>query len=150
MSMATLERALFLAVTAHLGQVDKAGAPYILHPLRLMLRATDDETRMVALLHDTVEDTAVTLAQLCQEGFPDAVLTAVDLLTHRPEHSYGEYIARLQGNPLAVRVKLLDLADNMDLRRLAAKPSDKDQRRMEKYAHYSAVLQAVASSWSSR
>jgi (p)ppGpp synthase/HD superfamily hydrolase len=146
--MATLERALFLAVTAHLGQVDKVGAPYILHPLRLMLRAPDEESRMVALLHDTLEDTSLTLAQLQKEGFSERVLTAVDLLTHRPEHSYGEYIARLQGNPLAVRVKLLDLEDNMDLRRLDPRPGDKDRRRLEKYAHYRAVLQAIAAAGS--
>ncbi|MEO5339193.1 MAG: GTP pyrophosphokinase [Magnetococcus sp. MYC-9] len=142
--MATLERALYLAVTAHLGQVDKVGAPYILHPLRLMLRAGSEEARIVAVLHDTIEDTALTLEQLRQEGFAERVLQVLDLLTHRPEHSYGEYIERLQVDPLAVEVKLLDLADNMDRRRLLPQLSDKDHRRLEKYARYQAQLQAIA------
>ena len=147
--MATLERALFLAVTAHLGQVDKSGAPYVLHPLRLMLRATCDEARMVALLHDTVEDTPLTLETLRQEGFSELVLTVVDLLTHRPAESYGVYIERLSAHPLAVQIKLLDLADNMDTRRLAPTLSDRDRQRLAKYKKYRAVLQAVANPGSS-
>ncbi|MBF0463145.1 MAG: GTP pyrophosphokinase [Magnetococcales bacterium] len=142
--MATLERALFLAVTAHLGQVDKSGAPYILHPLRLMLRAQDDTARIVALLHDTVEDTPLTLEQLRQEGFSETILTALDLLTHRPEQTYPEYIDRLQTDPLAVQIKLLDLEDNRDVRRLPAPLSDADRHRLAKYEYYWSVLQAVA------
>ena len=143
--MATLERALFLAVTAHLGQVDKSGAPYILHPLRLMLRAQDDTARIVALLHDTVEDTPLTLEQLRQEGFSETILTVVDLLTHRPGQTYQEYIDRLQTDPLAVQIKLLDLEDNRDVRRLPAPLSDADRHRLGKYEYYWTVLQAVAS-----
>ncbi|MBF0402139.1 MAG: GTP pyrophosphokinase [Magnetococcales bacterium] len=142
--MATLERALFLAVTAHLGQVDKVGAPYILHPLRLMLRAESEAAKMVALLHDTVEDTSLTLDILRQEGFAEPILNAVDRLTHRPEESYEAYIQRLQQDPLAVQVKLLDLVDNQDVRRLNPIPSEADQRRLEKYRHYEALLRKVA------
>ncbi len=119
------------------------GAPYILHPLRLMLRADGEEARIIALLHDTVEDTAITLEQLREEGFSETVLTVLDRLTHRPEHSYQEYIERVLTHPLAVRIKLLDLADNMDVRRLRPQLSDKDRRRLEKYTHYQAVLQAT-------
>ena len=107
--MATLERALLLATTAHMGQVDKAGQPYILHPLRLMMRLETEEERTVAILHDTVEDTPLTLAQLRQEGFSEAVLVALDHLTHRPEQSYEAYMERLRRNVLAVRIKRLDL-----------------------------------------
>lgn len=140
--MATLERALFLAVTAHKGQVDKAGMPYILHPLRVMLRLETEEERVVAVLHDTVEDTSLTLEALRQEGFSELVLTALDHLTHRAEHSYEAYIQRLQENPLAVRIKLLDLEDNMDIRRLPSQLSDKDWQRLQKYRYFWSVLQA--------
>ncbi|MEO5362851.1 MAG: hypothetical protein H7838_04420, partial [Magnetococcus sp. DMHC-8] len=85
----------------------------------------------------------LTLEQLRQEGFSATVLTVVDLLTHRPEHTYGEYIARVQTHPLAVQIKLLDLEDNMDVRRLSPQLSDKDRRRLEKYEHYHAVLHAL-------
>ncbi|MBF0162358.1 MAG: GTP pyrophosphokinase [Magnetococcales bacterium] len=142
--MATLERALYLAVTAHLGQVDKAGAPYILHPLRLMLRAGSPEARMVALLHDTVEDTSLTLEDLRQEGFAEPILTAVERLTHRPEESYESYIQRLSSDPLAVQVKLLDLEDNMDRSRLGPTPGERDEQRLAKYKKYWGILQTVA------
>lgn len=141
--MATLERALFLAVTAHLGQVDKVGAPYILHPLRLMLRAQNETAKIVALLHDTVEDTTLTLDMLRQEGFSEPILTAVDRLTHPPELSYEAYIERLQDNPLAVQIKLLDLADNQDIRRLNPPLSLADRERLERYQRAEARLRAV-------
>ena len=141
--MATRERALFLAGTAHLGQVDKAGAPYILHPLRLMLRAQNETAKMVALLHDTVEDTTLTLDMLRQEGFSEPILTALDLLTHPPELSYEAYIERLQDNPLAVQIKLLDLADNQDVRRLNPPLSLADRERLERYQRAEARLRAV-------
>lgn len=143
--MATLERALLLAVTAHAGQVDKAGMPYILHPLRLMLRLATQEERIVAVLHDTLEDTSLTLDGLRQEGFSAAVLTALDHLTHRAEHSYAAYIQRLQANSLAVRIKLLDLEDNMDIRRLDAQLSDRDLQRLAKYRYFWSLLQGLPS-----
>lgn len=144
--MATLERALLLATTAHMGQVDKAGQPYILHPLRLMMRLETEEERTVAILHDTVEDTPLTLAQLRQEGFSEAVLVALDHLTHRPEQSYEAYMERLRRNVLAVRIKRLDLEDNMDIRRLDEPLTDRDCQRLKKYRRVWSWLQRLPAS----
>ena len=138
--MATLEKALLLAVTAHYNQTDKAGAPYILHPLRLMLRLESKEEQIVAVLHDTVEDSSLTLDQLRQEGFSEPVLTALDHLTHRAEESYPLYMQRIQKNSLAARVKRLDLEDNMDIRRLKQPLTEPDWQRLKKYRHYWSLL----------
>lgn len=137
--MATLEEAIALAVRAHQRQKDKAGAPYILHPLRLMLRMDSEPAMMVAVLHDVVEDSPITLENLRELGFPETVVTAVDSLTRRPEESYEAFIDRVKLNPLARRVKLADLEDNMDLRRLQH-VTDRDQQRWERYAKASKAL----------
>jgi len=132
--MATLERAIALAAQAHEGQVDKAGAPYILHPLRMMLSVDTPEARVAAVLHDVVEDTPVSLEELRAEGFSEAVIGAVEALTKRPEEEddYDAFIRRVALNPLARQVKLADLRDNCDASRIA-QPSQKDWRRIEKY-----------------
>jgi len=132
--MATLERAIALAAQAHEGQVDRAGAPYILHPLRMMLSVDTPEARMAAVLHDVVEDTPVSLEELRAEGFSEAVIGAVEALTKRPEEEddYDAFIRRVAPNPLARQVKLADLRDNCDVSRIA-QPSQKDWRRIEKY-----------------
>ncbi len=132
--MATLERAIALAAQAHEGQVDKAGAPYILHPLRMMLSVDTPEARVAAVLHDVVEDTPVSLEELRAEGFSEAVIGAVEALTKRPEEEddYDAFIRRVAPNPLARQVKLADLRDNCDVSRIA-QPSEKDWRRIEKY-----------------
>ncbi len=132
--MATLERALELALSAHKGQRDKAGAPYILHPLRLMMRLEEEEeeARIAAVLHDVVEDTPITLEYLRQEGFSETILETLALLTHGPELSYDAYIARLKDHPLARHIKRLDLEDNMDMRRIR-EPGERDFRRMARY-----------------
>lgn len=127
-----LERAIAIAVEAHVGQTDKAGRPYILHPLHLMMQMETREEMMTAVLHDVIEDTAVTLADLRAAGFPDDVLNALALLTHNDSDSYEEYVAKLNTNDLARRVKLADLAHNMDVRRLPIL-RDKDLRRLQKY-----------------
>lgn len=137
--MATLEEAIALAVRAHQRQKDKAGAPYILHPLRLMLRMDSEPAMMVAVLHDVVEDSPITLENLRELGFPETVVTAVDSLTRRPEESYEAFIDRVKLNPLARRVKLADLEDNMDLRRLQH-VTDRDQQRWERYAKASKLI----------
>ena len=118
--MATVEDAISLAVRAHAGQLDRYGQPYILHVVRVLSRVFDPPAQMVAVLHDVVEDTPVTLDELRIMGYPEAVLEAVDALTRREEESYEQFIERLAPNPLAVRVKLADLEDNMDLRRSGA------------------------------
>lgn len=133
--MATLENAIALAVRAHQGQKDKAGAPYILHPLRLMFKMKSDHARMAAILHDVIEDTSTTLDDLHRAGYPKAVIAAVDCLTRRQGETYEKFMSRARRNPLARQVKLADLEDNMDIRRLSAL-SDKDLDRLKKYHRF--------------
>lgn len=140
--MATLERAIAIAAMAHEGQVDKAGMPYVLHPLRMMLRVDTPEARMTAVLHDVVEDTAVTLDQLRAEGFPEAVVDAVEVLTKRDGEDYDAFIRRVAPNSIARKVKLADLRDNADLSRIA-QPTEKDRQRMEKYQRAIKYLESV-------
>jgi hypothetical protein len=129
---ATLERAIEIAAKAHAGQVDKAGEPYVFHPLRMMLSVQSPEARMAAVLHDVVEDTPVTIEQLRAEGFPQAVIEAVQALTKRDGEDYDAFIRRVAPNPIARQVKLADLRDNCDLSRIA-QPTEKDHERIEKY-----------------
>jgi len=130
--MANLEDAIALAVAKHAGQKDKIGAPYILHPLRVMCRMKTEQQMMAAVLHDVVEDTEVTLDDLRAMGFPSAVVAAVDCLSNRPGESYDGMLARIKTNRLAIQVKMGDLEDNMDVRRLEH-ISPQDVERMEKY-----------------
>src|SRR5262245_16241097 len=131
-SMATLGKAIAIAAQAHQDQYDKAGAPYILHPLRMMLRMSSETEMMAAILHDVVEDTDWTLDQLRQAGFPEEVVQAVECLTHRDREIYDEFIARVRTNAIASKVKLADLEDNMDMRRLRTL-TEKDAERLYKY-----------------
>jgi len=130
--MKTLEDAIALAAKAHEGQKDKAGQPYILHPLRLMLKMRSEKERMAAVLHDVVEDTDWTLDRLREEGYPEAVVQAVDCLTRRETESYEEFLARVKTSEIARRVKIADLEDNLDMSRIAH-PTEKDLARMERY-----------------
>jgi (p)ppGpp synthase/HD superfamily hydrolase len=130
--MSTLERAIAIAAAAHAGQVDKAGAPYILHPLRVMLRLQTDEERIVAVLHDVVEDCDWSLDDLRAEGFSAAVLRAIDSVTKREGEDYETFVARAAADPIGRRVKLADLQDNSDPTRMA-NPTDHDRARQEKY-----------------
>ena len=115
--MPTVEDAISLAVRAHAGQKDRYGQPYILHVIRVVARLFDPPAQMAAALHDVVEDTAVTLDELRLMGYSEAVLAAVECVTRRNNETYEQFIERIAPNPLAVRVKLADLEDNMDLRR---------------------------------
>ena len=130
--MATLGKAIAIAAQAHQEQYDKAGAPYILHPLRMMLRMSSETEMMAAILHDVVEDTAWTLNQLRQAGFAEEIVQAVECLTHRDHETYDEFIARVRTNAIASKVKLADLEDNMDVRRLRTL-TEKDAERLHKY-----------------
>ena len=130
--MADLEEAIRIAVEAHRGQKDRAGEPYILHPLRMMLRVQTDAERMAAVLHDVVEDSAWTLDDLRDRGFPAEVLEAVARLTRRPDESYDAMVERAAAHPVARRVKLADLEDNLDLRRLA-EVGERDRERLDRY-----------------
>lgn len=139
--MSTLERAIEIAAAAHAGQVDKAGQPYILHPLRVMLRVGGEHERMAAVLHDVVEDTAVTLGQLAAEGFAAPVLAAVEALTKRAGESRLDAAARAAADPVARVVKLADNAENMDLGRIA-QPTEHDHARLREYEQVRALLLA--------
>ena len=128
----TLEDAISLAVRAHQGQLEKSGQPYILHPLRVMFRLEDEYARMAAVLHDVVEDTPHTLDELRELGYPPEVVAAVDCLTRRPTETYEAFVERAAADPIARRVKLADLEDNMDVRRLVSFAAT-DAERMRKY-----------------
>jgi (p)ppGpp synthase/HD superfamily hydrolase len=130
--MATLEKAILIAAQAHEGQKDKSGAHYILHPLRMMMRMETEAAMIAAVLHDVVEDSEWTLDQLRGEGFSEEVLQAVDCLTHRDGESYDDFIARVRTNAIAWRVKVADLEDNMNVKRIG-QITPKDLARIEKY-----------------
>ena len=131
--MATLERAIEIATEAHRGQLDKAGNEYIGHPLRVMAMGKTTEEKIVGILHDVVEDSSWTFERLAAEGFSALIIETLRCLTKQPDSEpYDKYIARIKHNPLAVAVKLNDLTDNMDIRRLPYL-SDKDVKRLKKY-----------------
>lgn len=122
----TLEEAIAFAARKHAGQLDKAGAPYVLHPLRVMLRCEGLPARRVAVLHDVVEDCGVSPDELRRLGLPEEEIAAVLALSKKPDgETYEAFIERLAPNPLAREVKLADLADNLDLSRLdVLRPED--------------------------
>ena len=126
------KKAVKLCFEAHKDQVDKSGLPYVFHPFHLAEQMTDEPTTVTALLHDVVEDTSYTLADLREMGFPETVLDALALLTHDDGTAYLEYVARLKTNPIARAVKLADLRHNSDLTRLD-QMDGKALARVEKY-----------------
>ena len=131
--MSTLQRAIEIATEAHQGQFDKAGRDYIGHPLRVMEMGKTEEEKIVGVLHDVIEDTDWTFEKLAEEGFSDEVIAALRCVTKISENeNYDDFIDRVKKNPLAVAVKINDLTDNMDIRRLPYL-SDKDVKRLKKY-----------------
>ena len=127
-----LFKAIELAKQHHKGQTDRTGKPYIEHPLRVMNQMKSEEEKIVAVLHDIVEDTDISLNDLRNEGFSEEVVSAVECLTKQDGENYDSYIERISFNPLAVKIKLADLEDNRDLTRLP-QVTDKDLERLEKY-----------------
>lgn len=130
--MSNYELALKIATEAHKGQVDKAGVPYINHPLTVASLVDTEEEKIVALLHDTIEDTNITEQDLIDYGFPNEIVEAVKLLTHDKNVPYMDYVAKIKDNELARKVKIADLTHNSDLSRLK-EITDKDKKRYEKY-----------------
>lgn len=112
------QKAMLLAYDAHHGQLDKGGVPYIFHPIHLAEQMPDELTTIVALLHDVVEDTDLTLDDIAGD-FPPAVIDALRLLTHKPGTNYLDYVRALRNNPIAATVKRADLLHNSDEARLA-------------------------------
>jgi hypothetical protein len=127
---------LQIAAQAHEGQKDKEGLPYILHPLRAMMSVQGEEAQIVAVLHDVIEETAVTADDLRRAGFSEPVVAAVVSVTHRKDESYADYVVRCKGNEVARQVKLADLADNWRLDRTILRPQrfEADVARLRKYA----------------
>lgn len=136
---ATLEDAIQIAAKGHQGQKDKAGAPYILHPLRMMMRLKTEAEMITAILHDVVEDTDWTIEKLREKGFSEEVLEAVECVTNREGESYEQFIERAGKNPIARQVKIADLEDNMNIQRIG-EISPKDLERIEKYHKSWSVL----------
>ncbi len=112
------KKAMEICFMAHRDQRDKSGLPYVFHPFHLAEEMDEEKTCVVALLHDVVEDTSITLEDLKSEGFDDEIICALALLTHNPKTPYMEYVAAIKQNPIAKAVKLADLKHNSDLSRL--------------------------------
>lgn len=124
--------ALLIAIEFHKGQTDKAGAPYISHPIMVASMVSDEKEKVIALLHDVLEDTDCTIEDLYNLGITEEQAEALLLLTHDPEIEYFDYIKKISTNALAKTVKLADLKHNMDLKRLS-NVTPKDIKRLEKY-----------------
>jgi len=127
-----IEKAIALAIKIHNGQKDKAGAPYILHPLRVMLSMDTDKAMQAAVLHDSIEDGDITFETLYSEGFSEEVCSAVIALTKKAGEPYDEYLYRVNENSISRRVKIADLNDNLNPNRIKT-PTKKDRKRNEKY-----------------
>ena len=110
-----LHKAIIIACEAHQGQSSINGEPYILHPLRLLIKAKSNEERIIAILHDVIEKTNISLADLKNKGFDQNIISSIDSLSRRRGESYVDYIGRLMQNRTSVKIKLLDLADNIKM-----------------------------------
>lgn len=130
--MSLIEKALAIALQAYEGKTDKAGQPYILHPLRLMAKMRDETSMAIALLHDVIEDSPTTADDLRVYGIPEEVVWPVECLTRGEGESYEDFIERVRPHPLARLVKQVDIEDNLNVLRLAAL-TEADLRRVEKY-----------------
>lgn len=124
--------ALLIAIRAHEGQKDKSEREYVMHPIRVAERCKNPRAKIVALLHDTIEDTDVTTEYLRSEGFPEEIINAVLSVTKQEGESYEDFVCRAAENPIGKEVKIADLEDNMDIRRLK-EITDEDVARLRKY-----------------
>ena len=127
------KKAMKLCFQAHKDQTDKSGIPYVFHPIHLAEQMKDEDTTVVALLHDVVEDTDYTLEDLREMGFNQRVIAAIALMTHAEGVPYMDYVAKIKDNPIAKAVKLADLAHNSDITRMDV-VDEKAIARVEKYA----------------
>ena len=136
------KKAINIAYKAHDGQLDRSGIPYIFHPMHIADQMTTEETCIVAILHDVVEDTDVTLEELKEAGFGEDIIHAIDLLTHRDGVPYLDYVRALKDDPIASVVKLADLNHNSDRSRLSV-ITKKDEQRFLKYQKAKEILQGI-------
>jgi len=128
-----LERAIQIAVEAHAGAKDRGGKAYILHPISVMMRCETDEEKIVAILHDVVEDTDWTFEALREEGFTKTIIEALKTVTkHSDDEDYDEFIQRSLKNKIGRKVKIADLRENLDVTRIG-ELTDKDLERINKY-----------------
>ena len=126
------KKAIKIMYDAHKDQVDKAGMPYVLHPIHVAEQMQDEDRTIVALLHDVVEDTNMTFEKLTEYGFSSNVIESLKLLTHSNDVGYFEYVKEIGTNPISTSVKLADLRHNSDLSRLDV-VTDEDLKRVQKY-----------------
>lgn len=134
------KRALALCFEAHKDQKDKSGLPYVFHPFHLAEQMEDEDTTIVALLHDVIEDTEYTIEDLQKAGFTQNVISAIALMTHDPQMPYMEYVRAIKSNPIARAVKLADLRHNSDMTRLDI-ITQRDEERAQKYLDAIVVLE---------
>jgi (p)ppGpp synthase/HD superfamily hydrolase len=127
-----LERAIAIATEAHAGQVDKAGKPYIEHPLFVMEQVSSLEQKIVAVLHDAIEDSDLSFEDLKSAGFPEVLIKAIAAITKIEGEAYGDYLERVITNAIALPVKIADVRHNLDIGRIA-NPTETDFQRMAKY-----------------
>lgn len=141
--MSLIETTLALSLQAHIGQRDRAGEAYIKHPLRVMHQLHTEEEQATALLHDVLEDSTLTSADLRDAGIPERVIEAVELLTRQEgDRDYSAYLERVKTNPIARAVKLADLNDNLRVTRLQSLKVT-DLHRVNKYLHAKRFLEAT-------
>ena len=138
-----LSKAIQLAAYWHKGQVDKGGAPYILHPIRVMMSMESETDKIVAVLHDVLEDTELKKDDLRAHKFSAEIREAVDAVSRRPEENYFDFIRRAAANPIARRVKLADIADNLDPKRVVPTDPNGPSRR-QRYKKALTMLMEVA------
>jgi len=139
--MTTLDRAILIAVQSHQGQRDRYGINYIIHPLRVMLNFKTEKEMIVAVLHDVLEKSDWTLQKLRAEEFDNDILEAVDLLTRRDSQNYEDYINKLKGNSLARRIKIADIEDNMNPKRMG-RLSEEDSEKLSQLRRARRILMA--------
>ena len=134
------KKAIKISFNAHKNQVDKSGMPYVFHPFHLAEQMDDEYSVCVALLHDVIEDTDITIEDLKAEGFPKEVINAIELMTHSDSVLYLDYVKAIKNNSIARKVKLVDLKHNSDLSRLD-NIDDMALKRAEKYKKAIEILQ---------
>lgn len=135
-----LDKAALICVTKHQGQRDKVGCAYFLHPMRVAMRCVTDDEKIVAMLHDTIEDTDVTPEYLTKECFPQYIVEAILSVTKRDGESYEDFVARAKKNPIGRMVKIHDLEDNLDVLRL----NEVSPRMAERFNKYLKALRFLA------
>ena len=131
-----LDKAIVIAVESHSGQINNLGDPYILHPLRMMLKANTLDEKIIAILHDVIEKTETDFQYLRNAGFSDKIIVAVDALSKRTGECYDKYIARVGKNQLAKTIKVLDLKDNM----YSLIVDQVEQKKSDQYLKYQTAL----------